>query len=314
MQHPRHSIMQSTWFTRGWTYQEAILSKRRLFFTEEQVYFECDNMSCYGSLYMPLLEFHTKTNARFQPFLWPSLFAGRHSGAHFKSTGLSPQEEIKRFEQHIRLYSSPKLTFDSDILNAFGGITRRFYTNLSEYSRKSTRSSIYGLQVSVESRDDIIHSSLISLMPWRHPWKNSQGQISSPRRREKLPSWSWVGWEGEVFYDLRNAWYTIPREEFTFCAAVYLVSPDESHIWDLYSQEVISAISDHRGQISSVLRFPKPLILDASKMGSRTDEWIQDWVSHDGYTQAWNPLSCNKIAVSKGIDSFSEVSRLINSS
>ncbi|KAF2836990.1 HET-domain-containing protein, partial [Patellaria atrata CBS 101060] len=43
---PETVIKQSTWMTRGWTYQEAMLSKRRIFFTDEQVYFECAGMQC----------------------------------------------------------------------------------------------------------------------------------------------------------------------------------------------------------------------------------------------------------------------------
>ena len=33
--HPIHSVESSMWSSRGWTYQEAVFSKRRLFFTEE---------------------------------------------------------------------------------------------------------------------------------------------------------------------------------------------------------------------------------------------------------------------------------------
>ncbi|KAF2670207.1 HET-domain-containing protein, partial [Microthyrium microscopicum] len=34
-------LAETKWATRGWTYQEAILSKRCLFFTDYQVYFNC---------------------------------------------------------------------------------------------------------------------------------------------------------------------------------------------------------------------------------------------------------------------------------
>ncbi|EIW87361.1 HET protein, partial [Coniophora puteana RWD-64-598 SS2] len=35
------AFTKTAWNTRGWTYQELMLSRRRLFFTQEQVYFEC---------------------------------------------------------------------------------------------------------------------------------------------------------------------------------------------------------------------------------------------------------------------------------
>ncbi|KAF2495438.1 HET-domain-containing protein, partial [Lophium mytilinum] len=38
---PIHILSKSKWASRAWTYQEALLSKRRLIFTEQCVYFEC---------------------------------------------------------------------------------------------------------------------------------------------------------------------------------------------------------------------------------------------------------------------------------
>ncbi|KAF1952774.1 HET-domain-containing protein, partial [Byssothecium circinans] len=43
----RKTILASRWATRGWTYQEYILARRRLVFLEDQVYFECNGMNCY---------------------------------------------------------------------------------------------------------------------------------------------------------------------------------------------------------------------------------------------------------------------------
>jgi hypothetical protein len=44
MADPQKLIKSSKWWTRAWTYQEAVLSRRRLVFTSEQVYFECGQM------------------------------------------------------------------------------------------------------------------------------------------------------------------------------------------------------------------------------------------------------------------------------
>lgn len=38
------SIKQSKWATRGWTYQEGCLSRRRLIFTEKEVLFLCNKL------------------------------------------------------------------------------------------------------------------------------------------------------------------------------------------------------------------------------------------------------------------------------
>ncbi|KUJ08268.1 HET-domain-containing protein, partial [Mollisia scopiformis] len=50
MTHPHSSITSSSWNSRAWTFQESVLSRRRLVFTENQIYFECDVMNCVESL------------------------------------------------------------------------------------------------------------------------------------------------------------------------------------------------------------------------------------------------------------------------
>ncbi|KAF8862670.1 HET-domain-containing protein, partial [Acephala macrosclerotiorum] len=39
--HPTAEIYGSVWNSRGWTHQETILSRRRIFFCKHQIYFEC---------------------------------------------------------------------------------------------------------------------------------------------------------------------------------------------------------------------------------------------------------------------------------
>jgi hypothetical protein len=84
--HPSHSITAAKWSSRAWTYQEAVLSRRRLVFTEEQVYFECESMNCFESLNSPLRALHTKTGKGFRGFGRPGVFAGRNENNCFGGT------------------------------------------------------------------------------------------------------------------------------------------------------------------------------------------------------------------------------------
>lgn len=41
LENPEQVVQESVWHTRGWTYQEMLLSRRRLIFIDNQVYFQC---------------------------------------------------------------------------------------------------------------------------------------------------------------------------------------------------------------------------------------------------------------------------------
>ncbi|CZR65432.1 uncharacterized protein PAC_15332 [Phialocephala subalpina] len=62
----KNEILQSKWNSRGWTYQEGLLSRRRLVFTDTQIYFQCNSMHCLESIYAPLEILHTFKNNRMR--------------------------------------------------------------------------------------------------------------------------------------------------------------------------------------------------------------------------------------------------------
>ncbi|KUJ22309.1 HET-domain-containing protein, partial [Mollisia scopiformis] len=116
--HASALVNSSRWASRGWTYQEGILSKRRLIFTDEQVYFECSNLYCAESLRLSTSEdqiLRMESRTRFLANL-PS--------RHFPQdrTELNPWQIMSCISD----FSKRQLSFASDTLNALQGIFRMF--------------------------------------------------------------------------------------------------------------------------------------------------------------------------------------------
>ncbi|KAH7070396.1 heterokaryon incompatibility protein-domain-containing protein, partial [Paraphoma chrysanthemicola] len=98
-----HDIATSVWSTRAWTYQEVLLATRRLYFTDRQLYFE--SRGCIES------EFGTRA-----PTLTQSRVGHIYDliNVEFGETG-----DIHAL---IEEYSSRKMSFPGDILNAISGV------------------------------------------------------------------------------------------------------------------------------------------------------------------------------------------------
>lgn len=166
-----HTIGSSHWNSRAWTYQEGLLSNRRLIFTTSQVYFQCLDMHCCESL---AAEFST---------------AQAHGNSLPKMLSFFPQlGGIHRVPQDLRTrsreYLHRTLTYDSDILNAFSGILHRFW-----HAPEPTY-HFWGLEC---TRDDLLGALL-----WTPVCDDPFQKVS---RRASFPSWSWAGWRNlNVFH------------------------------------------------------------------------------------------------------------------
>ena len=118
----RFIVADSHWATRGWTYQESVLSRRRLVFTDEQVYFECNGMSCYEAFQIPWESLHTSDRQSMED---KYLNGPDYDDALFPfGVDTTPYAIFDRISE----YSRKSLTHQSDRLNAFLGILRAFET------------------------------------------------------------------------------------------------------------------------------------------------------------------------------------------
>ncbi|KAK7911592.1 heterokaryon incompatibility protein-domain-containing protein [Apiospora marii] len=125
---PQISIASSHWSSRGWTFQEALLSRRRLVFTDDQVYFECKTMNCFESVHFPLEELHVKNKSKTYEFLRSGVF-GRNREQEFGKLvhgKRSLNDSFCRYLSNVEEYSSRDLGYDEDSLNAFKGVLGQF--------------------------------------------------------------------------------------------------------------------------------------------------------------------------------------------
>lgn len=133
LEDPRITIRNSELATRGWTYQEGVLSRRRLVFTEQQMYWECNGMATNESL--DILDLYDPSRTRFADYMLSGIFDG---DAHrvpeiqygFKTSDIEEvPEQVLKLDSHIRAFTSRNLSYDSDSLNAFLGVAAQYSTN-----------------------------------------------------------------------------------------------------------------------------------------------------------------------------------------
>ena len=197
MRRPEMSILQSKWLTRGWTYQEAVLSTRRLVFTEEQVSFECKCMYCCESVVDPLVLpiNQSQENAEFRSQMRKGYFES-YTGLGQKADREESANVIYEIRDHVKRFTARKLSYESDSLHAFLGI-------LNQYRNRSPPiHHFWGLPVNYPGIVQAPLAFVISLC-WQHPLSLNK---EPPRRREGSPSFSWAGWSGVALLPRWSPW------------------------------------------------------------------------------------------------------------
>ena len=195
-------VSKSAWVTRGWTFQEGFLSRRRLIFCTNQVVFVCNSQM-----------YHESENADFQ---------GEHNAwrpGWLPSTA-HEEDALSRAMSCLDTYTRRTLSFEGDSLNAIVGALNTFRTE-SVYH-------IWGVpflgaehQSTATTETEILTSGLALF--WSHEWRCT--------RRRDFPSWSPVGWEGEIYWlNTRTGSHTRLMADLR---AIVVVTPDSEH--NMYS-------------------------------------------------------------------------------
>ncbi|KAF4983713.1 hypothetical protein FZEAL_929 [Fusarium zealandicum] len=185
----------SLWNTRGWTFQERVLSNRRIYITEHQVLYECSlgyateeftwyplHQNAFLSLSAPEEKGSEEEFKQLPGFSrWPKY--GRLINFHITNS-----TSILDYLDWVKDYTSRQLSFGSDILNAFSGIEGSLEEVLGTWF-------VFGLPVRY----------LIQALMW-----NTSDPVELRRTVPPIPSWSWASATNRSNYDWLATWRTDP--------------------------------------------------------------------------------------------------------
>lgn len=208
---PQYEVNRSKWATRGWTYQEGLLSRRCLLFTENQASFQCQtNYHAFESVNEPGF-------SRRRPQL-----AGYPSNRANNPLPLRLGETVSDVRDRLNEYLKRELTYESDALNAITGVLSAFV------ARNVLDGQVWGIPVIKGLNYHRLGGKTFRLMPFSDRIAHGLCWAQKPsvagmtenliRRRGSFPGWSWVGWvrlqSWEYLTPVNNVIGWPPSQEF----------------------------------------------------------------------------------------------------
>jgi hypothetical protein len=166
-------LNRTAYASRGWTLQELLLSKRVLFVSQQQIVFHCTSSRRSESL--PGERPHHTQYGFGEIDLFPKAISGPNDFCNVLSYNTMVQE-----------YSMRRLSFQSDIENAFAGLA----SILEEWY----------------SGTPVVHGMMLPFFACSMTWMFSGGRHDCSnwtknergKKREGFPTWSWVAWAASI--------------------------------------------------------------------------------------------------------------------
>jgi hypothetical protein len=162
-------LQSSAWNSRGWTFQEAILSRRCLVFTDEQVSLVC----------------RTSHQAELISQLAPNMLWGSHISIYVAIIADCSSENDLSFGQFVNQYQTRHLSYDLDALNAFKGLLSLAPTQ-----------SYFGILLAQNFEH---HANSMDHFGYGLLWQVRGPDGHNQEIRKDFPSWSWLSRKQCVF-------------------------------------------------------------------------------------------------------------------
>ncbi|KAI1472681.1 HET-domain-containing protein [Daldinia caldariorum] len=204
-------VRRETWNTRGWTFQEQSLSQRCLYFTRNEVFFncgECQRREGYDYAMERRVKREIEIDIRTGPPWWKrNIRRDLDPTPYHYLGGMSGRElDAQTYQTAVQEYSRRNLTHSHDIFNAFEGIFNR-----SEITR-NTSSEKLSIRQAQAIPSHLLYRALL-WFPLPKAKRRDPCITTGPMQgsTEKLSSWSWVSWDDPVeFVFADNLW--LPRK------------------------------------------------------------------------------------------------------
>lgn len=152
---PRAAITNSKWHTRGWTYQEGLLSRRRLVFTDQMVYFQCYEMHGDEVLSLPIpdgpsgghVSDDVKDKDKFDEIRCLSLDDQESNFGFIFPRRMTDWSNPDTVWDRIKEFCQRELSFDADTLDAVAGIFGMYTAENPSKHQGDGTSFFYGMPI-----------------------------------------------------------------------------------------------------------------------------------------------------------------------
>ncbi|KAL9619302.1 MAG: hypothetical protein Q9160_006067 [Pyrenula sp. 1 TL-2023] len=189
-----HLVKANTWYSRAWTYQERVLSRRSIIFLDNSVHFCCQQMLWVEDVIVG--------QEKIEPyFQMPDYGSRDYSDADHEENGsdgfrrldyaldLKKWPSMMDFRPLVSDFSCRQLTYEYDVQAAFAGMLARLQTSFPEGFHFGHPEMFFHATLLWQPKQKLRRRRQIP------PDSKFRGAVNDG---DFYPSWSWQGWVGAL--------------------------------------------------------------------------------------------------------------------